>query len=337
MSKNKGEWRYILSNKIKYYTKESLRLTNIIAIGIFIITAIILTKYKPVFAVSMNGESIGYVKDKKEFQELINTKLYNNEEENIAYSEQETAPEYEMKFVEKQKEINEEEVLVAIKEQSKIMYYQYAITTNGENKGYVSTMEEAQEVVNTLNTEFGEDVNIGIVKVYTENIEEVSSVEVASVSSALRTTIQEEKEEQQAKEEEEKRKQSHSINGVYIAVTPVRGTISSRYGSNSSVRNHTHMGLDIAAKTGTPIKAAAEGKVTFSGTKGAYGYLMIITHDNGVETYYGHCSKLYKKVGESVSAGETIAAVGSTGYSTGPHLHFEIKVNGKNVNPQKYL
>lgn len=242
-----------------------------------------------------------------------------------------------MKFVDKQEETNEEDVFVAIKEQSKIMYYQYAITTNGENKEYVNTMQEAQEVVNTLNTEFAEEVNIGIVKVYTENIEEISSVEVASISNTIRTKIQQEKQEQQEKEEEEKRRESHTVNGVYIAVTPVKGTISSRYGSNSSVRDHTHMGLDIAAKTGTPIKAAADGKVTFSGTKGGYGKIIIIKHDNGVETYYGHCSKLYKTVGATVSAGETIAAVGSTGYSTGPHLHFEIRVNGKNVNPQKYL
>lgn len=285
----------------------------------------------------MNGETIGYIKDKKGFEELVSTKLYNNEEENIAYSEQENTPQYEMKFVDKQKETNEEEVFVAIKEQSKITYFQYAIMINGEHKEYVNTMQEAQEVVNTLNTEFGEEVNIGIVKVYTDNIEEISHVEVASVSSTIRTKIQQEKEEQLAKEEEEKRKESHSINGVYIAVTPVKGTISSRYGSNSSVRNHTHTGLDIAAKTGTPIKAAADGKITFAGTKGAYGKLIIITHENGVETYYGHCSKLYKTVGTTVTAGETIAAVGSTGYSTGPHVHFEIRVNGKYVNPQKYL
>ena len=68
-----------------------------------------------------------------------------------------------------------------------------------------------------------------------------------------------------------------------------------------------------------------------------YGYLIIIDHANGVQTYYGHCSKLYASVGDEVTAGDVIAAVGSTGNSTGPHLHFEIRVNGVAYNPQNYL
>ena len=70
---------------------------------------------------------------------------------------------------------------------------------------------------------------------------------------------------------------------------------------------------------------------------GGYGNLVKISHGNGVETYYGHCSKLYVKVGQTVKAGDTIAAVGSTGNSTGNHLHFEIRLNDKQVNPQNYL
>lgn len=118
---------------------------------------------------------------------------------------------------------------------------------------------------------------------------------------------------------------------------PVKGNVTSRYGSREAIRDHTHKGLDIAAKTGTPIKAAASGKVTYSGTMGGYGNLIIIDHGNGITTYYGHCSKLYKKVGATVNAGDLIAAVGNTGNSTGPHLHFEIRKNGVYVNPARYL
>ena len=120
-------------------------------------------------------------------------------------------------------------------------------------------------------------------------------------------------------------------------IKPVSGIISSRFGSRSSIRSSAHTGLDIAASTGTPIIAAASGTVTFSGRKGSYGYLIVITHSNGVQTYYGHCSKLYVSAGTKVSQGQTIAAVGSTGNSTGPHLHFEIRVNGIAYNPQNYL
>ena len=113
------------------------------------------------------------------------------------------------------------------------------------------------------------------------------------------------------------------------------GTITSRYGSRWG---STHTGLDIAAPTGTTIAAAAAGTVTFSGNRGSgYGNYVKISHGNGVETLYAHCSKLYVKTGQKVAQGEAIAAVGSTGKSTGPHLHLEIRLNGATQNPQLYL
>ncbi len=118
---------------------------------------------------------------------------------------------------------------------------------------------------------------------------------------------------------------------------PVKGNITSRYGARESIRDHSHKGLDIAAKTGTPIKAAADGKIKYADTMSGYGNLIIIDHGNGITTYYGHCSKLYKKEGQKVKAGDVIAAVGNTGNSTGSHLHFEIRKNGVYVNPAKYL
>ena len=118
---------------------------------------------------------------------------------------------------------------------------------------------------------------------------------------------------------------------------PVTGTISSRYGVSSKIRVSTHTGLDIAATTGTPIKVVADGTVAFAAYSGSYGYLVKVDHGNGVETWYGHTSKILVKEGQEVKAGDTIALVGSTGNSTGPHLHFEVRINGEHVNPQKYL
>ena len=115
------------------------------------------------------------------------------------------------------------------------------------------------------------------------------------------------------------------------------GKITSRFGERSSVRSSAHTGLDLAAPTGTTIKAAASGKVIFAGYKGSYGYMIKIECDNGYEMWYAHCSKLYVSAGVRVSAGDKIAAVGSTGNSTGSHLHFEIRKNGKALNPQNYL
>ena len=115
---------------------------------------------------------------------------------------------------------------------------------------------------------------------------------------------------------------------------PTRGSISSRYGSRWG---RMHWGLDIACKTGTPIQSADGGTVKSAAYNGAYGYMIEINHGNGYVTRYAHCSKMYVKRGDKVYKGETIGAVGSTGRSTGPHLHFEVLKNGVHQNPVKYL
>ena len=117
---------------------------------------------------------------------------------------------------------------------------------------------------------------------------------------------------------------------------PANGYISSRYGYRKNMGDF-HTGVDFAGPTGTPIYAADGGKVTYAGWKGNYGYCIFIDHGNGYTTVYAHCSKLLAKVGQSVAKGETIARVGSTGRSTGPHLHFEIRVNGQHKNPLNYI
>lgn len=98
-----------------------------------------------------------------------------------------------------------------------------------------------------------------------------------------------------------------------------------------------HTGLDIANKVGTPLYAAADGKVEFSGWSNGYGNNIVINHGGGKKTRYAHASKLFVKVGDSVDRGEQIAAMGSTGWSTGPHIHFEVMINGTKYNPLSYI
>ena len=99
-----------------------------------------------------------------------------------------------------------------------------------------------------------------------------------------------------------------------------------------------HGGMDLAVPTGTPIRAALPGTVTVSKyNAGGYGYYVMIDHGNGLATLYGHCSKLLAKAGQTVKVGDIIALSGSTGRSTGPHLHFEARVNGERANPRAYL
>ena len=98
-----------------------------------------------------------------------------------------------------------------------------------------------------------------------------------------------------------------------------------------------HVGVDIANKTGTPLYAADAGVVEFAGWATGYGNSIVINHGGGKKTRYGHASKLFVKVGDEVEKGENIAAMGSTGWSTGPHLHFEVMINGAKYNPLNYI
>lgn len=139
----------------------------------------------------------------------------------------------------------------------------------------------------------------------------------------------------------EKTHRSLSVGNVYNnntyagrIVLPAHGFLTSGFG----VRwNKFHKGVDIASKVGTEIVAAISGKVSFVGWKSGYGNTIEITHNDNLVTRYAHCSKLNVNVDDEVNSGEPIALMGSTGHSTGPHLHFEVLVNGTQVNPRNYM
>jgi murein DD-endopeptidase MepM/ murein hydrolase activator NlpD len=120
---------------------------------------------------------------------------------------------------------------------------------------------------------------------------------------------------------------------------PVPGGITSGFGYRMhpilGVRK-MHTGVDISSATGTPIRAADAGTVIWSGSRGGYGLCVIVDHGGGMSTVYGHCSGLACRAGQTVDKGQVIGYVGSTGLSTGPHLHFEVRRNGSPVNPLGY-
>ena len=121
---------------------------------------------------------------------------------------------------------------------------------------------------------------------------------------------------------------------------PSQGPITSQFGNRfHPVLGYSrfHAGTDFGADTGTPIQAAETGIVIFAGWYGGYGNAVILDHGGGVTTLYGHASRLSVSEGETVKKGDAIAAVGTTGLSTGPHLHFEVRLNGEPVDPMNYL
>lgn len=130
-----------------------------------------------------------------------------------------------------------------------------------------------------------------------------------------------------------------SGNGTFTHPCP-GGYISSGFGYRTQPiagASTNHKGIDFAAATGTPIYAAAAGTVISAGYAGNAGNLLVISHGNGLLTYYMHCNAIYVSAGQKVSKGQNVAAVGTTGNSTGPHLHFQVMLNGTPVNPANYL
>jgi len=121
---------------------------------------------------------------------------------------------------------------------------------------------------------------------------------------------------------------------------PTRGWVTSGFGYRPypfTGNEKMHEGIDIATRIGTPVVAPADGVVTFVGSEGSFGNLIVIDHGYGISTRFGHLSEIYIRVGKRVRRGDKIAAVGDTGRCTGPHVHYEVRLNGVPVNPANYI
>ncbi len=368
---------FIVGKCIKYYVRRLAKFTGIAIIGLLIVASFIYIKYKPLYKVTLNGEVIGYVEDKAKMQEKIEAFANNLEGNITSIKvEAMPEYELELVSNVKESETKEETVLALIKENSEIKCKTYAIKLDGNVKTCVDTKEEAEQVVENIKSEVNQNIELNLeVEEQEKDKKEVeintSSMEIAklTINQDVEIKVQEyEKKQAEEKAAEAKRQQeaarkaaleraaavssrsaSRTSENVSATATenvsvpadsgifmrPVSGgTITSKYGQRSS---GFHTGLDIAIANGTPIYAAASGTVKFSGKKGGYGYLVIIDHGNGYQTYYAHCSALYVSAGQTVSKGQNISAVGSTGNSTGYHVHFEIRYNGNTLNPQNYI
>ena len=153
---------------------------------------------------------------------------------------------------------------------------------------------------------------------------------------AIRTTAQAMSFEELVEGLEGKRHRLASMPSIW----PTEGWVTSGYGYRVSPftgRRSFHSGLDIASDFGTPIVAPARGKVVFAGRKGPLGKTLVIDHGFGLRTSYGHAAEIHVNKGQTIERGERIASVGSTGRSTGPHLHYAVEVKGKSVNPHNYI
>lgn len=314
--------------------RTSIKLIIIVSISIFIIISAVALFYKPIYSVSFNGEFIGYAENKSELQRKISQYIQNGTGENVAFVQLESMPEYKLCLLKKGITTNDDEIYNTVISTGVTYYKYYALVLSNVEKYYVSTFQEAEQVVSELKTKNSNNIDsIDIAEKYSKEIPTFATVEEcvkglyvekvvakpAYVKVSSRTGIN---------------TSSQKVDLGMSLINPVQGTISSYYGWRSG---RMHTGIDIAGNNLKPIYASAGGTVVSAGYSGGYGNLVIISHGNGVQTYYAHCSSILVSPGQKVSQGQNIALVGSTGNSTGPHLHFEIRVNGVTQNPINYV
>lgn len=234
------------------------------------------------------------------------------------------------------------------------IYYQNLIIQSDKKK-MQSYRQEAQQIALLKQKLEGEKRELsGLIKVIDKENSKIKST--ISQNRRMIEKIQKDKRAYERSERELKRQSDSLANiiskttknsGVAVGggfIMPVTGRISSPFGwrTHPIFKSRTfHSGIDIAAPHGTPIKAANAGKVIYSGWYGGYGRVVILDHGSctgqPTTTLYAHMSRQKVTVGTNVTRGQVIGLVGSTGYSTGPHLHFEVRINGKPNNPKNYL
>lgn len=329
--------------KIYVYMRTTVKVISLVIVALVIITAAIVLIYKPIYKVSVNGKKIGYCEDKETLQNKLKDYMENGEagQENVAFVQIDDMPEYQMCLLKKGITTNDEEIFNTIKETGITYYRYYAIADDDKEKVYLSSFDEAEKTIKELKNKKSENSSdLTIVEKYEIELPKISTEKeaIAKLYEKKKVTITSNSTTYYSSGSgnfsTSRGITSKKVNLGMNLVRPVSGVLTSRYGYRWG---RTHTGIDVGAPTGTSIKAAASGTVTFSGWKGTLGKMVVVSHGNGIQTYYAHCSKLLVSAGQKVSAGQVIAKVGSTGRSTGPHLHFEIRVNGSSINPQSYV
>ena len=309
-------------------------------------------KFKFVYMVEMGGVELGLVNDKDKFEKDVKDTLENLEEPVVSAKLQEN-PKYSLRLVDKDDiDVDDNYVFAKVEEKIEKTYRYYNIKEDDKLLAKVSTKEERDNLLKELE----EGKQVKDLKVEEEETKEyyiISYEEAKQLASINVDNIENEKRSKLAKEKIEKRNTNIVKNirrgGTVSAssssnASAMLGSLSFRRPLNSSrvsagyLGYPGHRGIDFPSPQGTPVMAAESGTVTtVMYSNKSYGNRVIIDHGNGISTLYGHNSTIGVSLGQKVSKGQTIAGVGSTGNSTGNHVHFEIRINGKPINPTSYV
>ena len=309
-------------------------------------------KFKFVYMVEMGGVELGLVNDKDKFEKDVKDTLENLEEPVVSAKLQEN-PKYSLRLVDKDDiDVDDNYVFAKVEEKIEKTYRYYNIKEDDKLLAKVSTTEEKENLLKELE----EAKQVKDLKVEEEKTKEyyiISYEEAKQLASTNVDNIENEKKNKLEKEKIEKRNTNIVKNirrgGTVSAssssnASAMLGSLSFRRPLNSSrvsagyLGYPGHRGIDFPSPQGTPVMAAESGTVTtVMYSNKSYGNRVIIDHGNGISTLYGHNSTIGVSLGQKVSKGQTIAGVGSTGNSTGNHVHFEIRINGKPINPTSYV
>ncbi len=306
----------------------------------------ILNLYKPIAKAYINGEFIGYFASEQQFDEVYNDLVTEKQkiDPNVkVYLENE--PTFETSYI-MDSLLSDQNIYTNLRAKIKTEYTIFDVAVNGETKMTFNTQDEANKYSENLKkevakltvevksekvAELGEMTSLdradSILKDIVDRNKPVVSVKKAAttyVNKSVNTTTS-------ASASDSIANTAAMQGGVWPTITHY---ISSYYGWRWGT---IHTGIDLAGKANDPIYAYKSGLVIFAGWVKDYGNMIKIDHGNGFSTWYAHCNKLLVSAGTEVTEGQTIALMGSTGNSTGNHLHFEVRINGVHVNSLPYI
>lgn len=303
----------------------------------------VLNMYKPAVRAYLNGEFVGYFSSEQQFDEVYNDLVTEKQsiDPNVkVYLENE--PSFEQSYI-RESVLSEQNIYTNLRAKVKTEFTIYDVAVNDKVEMTFNTQDEANKYSENLKKEVSK-LKVDVKSEKVEQLGEMTTLERAD--NILKDIVDRNKPVYTPKATVTTKKTATTTNATASAnianQASIQGGIwpttshyvSSYYGWRWGT---IHSGTDIAGKAGDAIYAYKSGLVTFSGWGGDYGYLLKVDHGNGLSTWYGHCSKLLVSAGAEISQGQTIALMGSTGNSTGNHLHFEVRINGVHVNSFPYI
>ncbi len=311
---------------------------------VLIFSAVVITvlnMYKPTVKAYINGNFIGYFTDEQHFDSVYNDLV--TEKQNIdpnvkVYLESE--PVFESCYI-RENLLKDQNVYTSLRAQIKTEYTIYNVAVDGETKMTFSTQDEANKYAENLKQEVSK-LNTEVKEEKVSELKETTTIERAD--AILKDIVDRNKPVETPKVTVNKNKNTNTTNTVKtIGATSVQATGAGVWPTvnrriNCAYMGYAgHTGIDLGGSIGTAIYAYRTGTVTFAGWGTGYGLHVKVDHGNGMSTLYAHCSQLLVSVGQQITEGQMIAKIGMTGYTTGPHVHFEVRLNGVPVNPYPYI